>query len=86
MLLTRLALLAVSASILAACTSSESLTAGKADIAKAARGIFGTSLIGVKGATPADQDGVDAAVTGACAAKVYTPTECRRHQAQTGGR
>ncbi|GAB4362285.1 MAG: hypothetical protein Kow0026_25970 [Oricola sp.] len=82
--LKRLAPLAASALILAACTTSPPVAAGKADIARAARGIFGTSLIGVRGATPVDQDGIDAAVTGACAAGSYTPEECRRHQVLTG--
>lgn len=86
MLLKKLAPLAVSALILAACTTSRPVTAGKADIAKAARGIVGPSLIGVKGDTPTDQDGVDAAVAGLCAAGSYTPEECRRHQLLTGSK
>lgn len=40
----------------------------------------------MKGATPEDQDGVDDAVIGMCAAKAYTPEECRRHQLLTSNK
>lgn len=84
MLPNKLALVAISAVILAGCTTSSRVNAGKSDIARAARGIVGLSLIGAKGASPADQDGIDGAVIGMCAVKAYTETECRRHQLLTG--
>lgn len=52
-------------------------------MASGARAIVGTSLIGVRGATPKDQDGVDNAVAGLCGVGAYTPAECSRHGKET---
>lgn len=46
---------------------------------EALRRIVGTDLVGTKGATPADQRGINRTVVGICAAKVWTAAECRRH-------
>ncbi|MDZ5697829.1 hypothetical protein SIN08_11265 [Chelativorans sp. M5D2P16] len=43
------------------------------------RGVVGTSLIGVKGATPADQAGIDETAAGLCGASIWTSSECARH-------
>lgn len=52
-------------------------------MAAGARAIVGTSLIGVRGATVKDQDGVDDAVAGLCATGAYTKGECARHDRET---
>lgn len=48
-------------------------------MAAGARAIVGTSLIGVRGASSKDQDGIDDAVAGLCGARAYTAEECARH-------
>lgn len=68
---------------LAGCTTSDQISAGNKDLARATRGVVGTSLIGVKGKTPKDQEGVDDSVAGLCAVGSYTKTECARHQKLT---
>ena len=83
MLLKRLALCAVTAVTLAGCTTSRQGSAGTEDLAKAARSIMGTELIGTRGATPQDQDNIDDTVAGACAVGTYSKVECRRHQEKT---
>lgn len=70
---------------LASCTHSKQGNAGKEDLARSARAIFGTELIGTRGATPQDQDNIDDTVAGACAVGSYKPEECRRHEKITGG-
>lgn len=75
----RLALCGAIASMLAGCGSLPPLDAGTGDIARGARAIVGTSLIGAHGKTSADQDAIDDTVVGICAAGVWTATECRRH-------
>lgn len=52
-------------------------------MASGARAIVGTSLIGVRGATGKDQDGIDDAVAGLCGAGSYTRAECARHDKET---
>lgn len=81
--LKRLALCVASAAILASCTTSRQGDAGTEDLAKTARNIFGTELIGTVGATPKDQDKIDDTVAGACGAGSYKPEECKRHQVLT---
>lgn len=76
-------LCAVIAVTLAGCTTSQQGTAGKEDLARATRGIIGTSLLGTKGLTPRDQDNIDDVVAGACAVKVFSELECRRHNQET---
>lgn len=78
-----LVLCAAIAVTLAGCTTSQQGSAGKEDLAKAARGIIGTSLIGTKGASTRDQDNIDDTVAGACAVGTFTTTECLRHQKLT---
>lgn len=78
-----LALCGVIAVTLVGCTTSKQGSAGKEDLARSARSIFGTELIGTRGATPRDQDNIDDAVAGACAVGSYSPIECRRHQQET---
>lgn len=48
-------------------------------MAAGARAIVGTSLIGARGASVKDQDGIDDAVAGLCGARAYTQAECARH-------
>lgn len=76
-------LCAASALIVASCTPSRQGNAGKTDFVKTARSIVGTELIGTKGATPEDQDGIDDTVAGICGAKVWTKEECELHQKNT---
>ena len=64
----------------AGCTTSRPISANDAQLAQAARQIFGTSLIGARGATPRDQNAIDEAVAGACGAGAYTKSECARHE------
>jgi hypothetical protein len=47
--------------------------------AEIVRSAVGTGLIGAKGATPKDQDGIDDSIAGICAIGAYTKTECSRH-------
>lgn len=82
--LTRLALCVLTAALSASCTTSPKLSAGTERLASTTRQIVGTSLIGVKGATPKDQDGVDDAVAGLCGAGSYKPNECATHERLTG--
>lgn len=56
-------------------------TSAPADVS-GIRGIVGTELAGVRGATQADQRRIDRTVVGLCAASVWTHAECARH----GGR
>lgn len=53
------------------------------NVARGARDIVGTSLVGVSGKTEKDQQGIDNAVAGLCGAGSYTPTECRKHAEET---
>jgi len=43
------------------------------------RRVVGTSLIGAKGATPADQIKINETAAGLCGASVWTKSECARH-------
>lgn len=79
MLRSALVLCAVIALAGASCTSSRPIAAGSDHIAAGARAIIGTSLIGVRGASAKDQDGIDDAVAGLCGAGSYTRAECARH-------
>lgn len=74
-----LALIAVYVLSGAACTSTQQVSASKQRLNQAARSIVGTSLIGAKGATAADQDKIDDTVAGLCGAKAWTQSECERH-------
>jgi hypothetical protein len=75
-----LALCAAIAATTACSTTSPPASAGSKDVARGARAIFGTSLIGTRGATERDQDNIDDAVAGGCAAGSYTKSECVRHE------
>jgi hypothetical protein len=50
------------------------------------RRVVGTSLIGAKGATVADQFKINETAAGLCGAGVWTPTECARHGREIGGK
>jgi hypothetical protein len=39
----------------------------------------GTTLIGARGATPADQEAIDQTAAGLCGAAVWTRTQCAEH-------
>ena len=43
------------------------------------RRVVGTSLIGARGAQPADQRAIDETAAGLCAAAVWSRSECARH-------
>ena len=76
----------VSAAILMGCTTSKEGAASpspKNDVRAAARAIVGTSLIGVRGATPEDQENIDDTAAGVCGAGVWTKDECRAHTEAT---
>lgn len=55
-------------------------------MAAGARAIVGTSLIGARGASAKDQDGIDDAVAGLCGAGSYTRAECARHDREAAPR
>lgn len=52
-------------------------------MARGAREIAGTSLIGAKGKTLEDQEAIDDTVAGMCGAGSYTKAECARHGKET---
>ncbi|WP_245429664.1 hypothetical protein [Mesorhizobium sp. DCY119] len=65
--------------MLAACSTSSKAPAS----ADGLRKVVGTSLVGTKGATPADQMNIDQTVAGLCGAAIWTPSECARHGGET---
>ncbi|KSV79016.1 hypothetical protein N182_18665 [Sinorhizobium sp. GL2] len=77
----RIALALTVASVLsgAGCTSTARVNASKEQLNLTARSVVGTSLIGARGATPADQDKIDDTVAGLCGARVWTKQECSAH-------
>ncbi len=83
-MLKKLASCAAIAAMLAGCTTSSSIDAGKTDLARAARAVAGTSLIGAKGATPVDQEQIDDTAAGLCGAKAWSARECARHGRASG--
>lgn len=74
-------LLAVSMFVLHGCATSTGVSASKEQLNLTARSVVGTSLIGARGATPADQDKIDDTVAGLCGARVWTKEECSAHDA-----
>ncbi len=64
---------------LAACSTSRQVAASKEVLNSSARAVIGTSLVGAKGKTPADQDKIDTTAARVCGAKVWTKAECQRH-------
>lgn len=66
--------------LLAGCTTSNTISASTPDLARAARGVAGTDLIGAKGKTTKDQAGIDSTAAGLCAAGSWSKSECARHQ------
>ncbi|MDH4991025.1 hypothetical protein QEZ48_09300 [Aquamicrobium lusatiense] len=74
-----LAFFAASALSASACTTSQQVAASSVRLNDSARRIVGTSLVGARGATSADQDKIYDTVAGLCAAKTWTPGECLRH-------
>ena len=86
MMLLRLAFVSICALCLAGCTTSKPVTAGKTDIVRSVRGIANLeSLVGVRGATKADQAKIDGTIAGGCAVGALTPQECRLHGARMQG-
>ncbi|MDX0574931.1 hypothetical protein GOL45_27860 [Sinorhizobium medicae] len=81
MKLIALALTAACALSAAGCTSTQQVSASKDRLNQAARAVVGTSLVGARGATPADQDKIDETVAGLCGARVWTKEECSAHDA-----
>lgn len=74
----------VSAMSAAACTTSQAVNVSADRQIDTTRAIVGTTLVGARGATPADQDGIDDTAAGLCGAGVWTPAECARHGAGGG--
>nr|WP_318913537.1 hypothetical protein [Shinella zoogloeoides] len=79
MKLTKLVLLVACAASVAACTSTQRVSASKERLNSAARAVVGTSLIGARGATAGDQDKIDDTVAGLCGSHTWTRDECARH-------
>ncbi|WP_373413721.1 hypothetical protein [Ensifer aridi] len=77
----RLALIVASALSAAGCISTQQVNASKDRLNQAARAVVGTSLIGARGATPADQDKIDETVAGLCGSRTFTKAECAAHDA-----
>ncbi|OAP35806.1 hypothetical protein AU381_16605 [Sinorhizobium glycinis] len=71
--LARSALTMMPALLLAGCG-----TSGPANVS-GLRDVVGTDLVGVRGATAADQRRIDRTVVGFCAASVWTKGECAKH-------
>ena len=69
------ALLCAAALMLAGCTTSPPAPVTIDGL----RRVVGTSLIGAKGATPADQLRINETAAGLCGAGVWTKSECARH-------
>ncbi|PDT39801.1 MULTISPECIES: hypothetical protein [Sinorhizobium] len=63
----------------AGCTSTQQVSASKDRLNQAARAVVGTSLVGARGATPADQDKIDETVAGLSGARAWTQSECAHH-------
>lgn len=79
MKLTRLAFVVASALSVAACTSTQQVSASKTQLQSTARSIVGTSLIGARGRTARDQEKIDDTVAGLCGARTWTGEECAAH-------
>nr|WP_181257399.1 hypothetical protein [Mesorhizobium soli] len=69
------AVICVAAMMLVACSTSQPVPV----TADGLRKVVGTSLIGAKGATPADQLKIDETAAGLCGAGVWSASECARH-------
>lgn len=78
----QIALLVAYAWTLAACSTSQQVSASADRQRDTARRIVGTSLIGARGATAIDQEKIDDTAAGLCGARVWTPSECKRHGRQ----
>ncbi|MQV96802.1 hypothetical protein CN166_28025 [Sinorhizobium medicae] len=81
MKLIALALTAACALSAAGWTSTQQVSASKDRLNQAARAFVGTSLVGARGITPADQDKIDEAVVALCGARAWTQSECAAHDA-----
>ena len=75
-----LACLLMTASTLAACT-----TSGASGV-PALRSAIGSSLAGAQGKTVADQNRIDKTMAPGCAISLYTPAECDRHTKASAAR
>ena len=69
------ALIFAAATMLAACSTSQPAPV----TAEGLRKVVGTSLVGARGATAADQLRIDETAAGLCGAGVWTKSECARH-------
>ncbi|MAB00089.1 MAG: hypothetical protein CMN87_12025 [Stappia sp.] len=70
--------------IVGACGTTQTTSAVHDDLRASARGIVGVSLVGARGLTDRDQDAIDDTVAGLCGARVWTRSECARHDAARG--
>jgi len=48
-------------------------------VQRAIRQVVGADLVGVKGATPADQASINRQIARQCGAGILTPAQCRQH-------
>ncbi len=74
------ALIFAGATMLAACSTSQPAPVTVDGLRK----VVGTSLIGTRGATRADQLKINETAAGLCGAGVWTKTECTRHGVESG--
>lgn len=75
----KLSLIAVSAFAMAGCMSSQQVSATKDKQVQTVRRVVGTSLVGARGRTQADQDAIDTTATRLCAVRAWTAAECAKH-------
>jgi uncharacterized lipoprotein YajG len=78
MLLKKLVPCGAIALVLTGCGTSPQIAAKTPKLTGLVRAVEGTGMIGVKGATPEDQERIDEHNAGLCGAKVWTPSECAR--------
>jgi hypothetical protein len=74
-------MLALSPALMAAsCTTTAQTAAQKKDLTNSARGVVGTSLVGAKGKTAADDRKIGRTVARLCSTLTWTEAECATHQ------
>lgn len=66
-----------------ATTPKEATVSKVSQASRIVRAAMGTSLVGARGKTPADQTAIDETIAGPCAIGALTRSECARHREQT---
>lgn len=69
--------------VAAGCQAPGNVSAAKPKIERSAGAIIGTRLVGARGLTPVDQDKIDDTVTRICAARVWSQSDCLRHDEES---